>query len=250
MQLNMRHRKNGPTGYGILRYSLPTTKKATPRQTPSTFPSRSDVNWSLRQARRLKSLSPVHHTMPSQAHRVVTVLGTQNRLGNPTTGRLVWTMNNISFTEPKTPILHAVKLGIRQKYVSAPNIPTPFNYSLPLSKAGLPITARNGTNVLKVKLGEVVDFVFQNTVSLSGAEEVHPWHLHLGNMWILGYGDNHATWTPSEVSKYKKFKSVERNTFNLYPNSWTAIRVRFDNAGIALFRKFLTLFSVFLSALF
>lgn len=234
MQLNMRHRKAGPESYGILHYRTPGTVKAVPKRNIPSFPSRDDLEWSLRQARRLKSLKPAN--IPRKVNRQITILGTQNRLRGER-GRLVWSMNNISFIEPQIPILHAVKFMIRQPYVRSPRIPTKFNFSKTLQDAGLPIVSKAGTQLLKFEVGEVVDFVFQNTVTLNGGDDIHPWHLHLHNFWVLGFGDYQVPWTTNEERKYEVYRAVERNTFNLYPGSWTAIRVRFDNPGIALFRK-------------
>lgn len=239
MQLNMRHRKTGPMSYGILRYHTRGTVNAVPKRIMPPFPSRDDLNWSLRQARQLKSLHPAE--IPRKVNRRITILGTQNRLDYET-GRMVWSINNISFIESETPILHAVKFSVRQPYVSAPQIPTKYNYSKTLQDAGLPIVSKDGTQMFKFKQGEVVDFVFQNTKDLNGADEIHPWHLHLHNFWVLGFGDYQVPWTPKEETKYKMYWAVERNTFNLYPASWTAIRVKFDNPGIALFRKFSSTF--------
>lgn len=234
MQLNMRHRNTGPMSYGILRYRTRGTVNAVPERIMPPFPSRDDVDWSLRQARRMKSLKPAK--IPLKADRRITILGTQNRL-DYTTGRLVWSINNISFIESETPIMHAVKYNVPQPYVRAPQIPTKYNYSKTLQDAGLPIVSKDGTQMFRFKLGEVVDFVFQNTVALNGANEIHPWHLHLHNFWVLGFGDYRVPWTPKEEKKYKLYRSIERNTFSLYPASWTAIRVRFDNPGVAHFRK-------------
>lgn len=85
----MRHRKRGPTGYGILRYELPSTEEAYPLRSPPAWPARDDTDWSLKQVRRLRSLRRVKLPKPS---RVITMIGTQNRLLED--GRLVWSMNN------------------------------------------------------------------------------------------------------------------------------------------------------------
>lgn len=237
MQLNMRLRNSGPTGYGILRYELPSTEDAEPLSSDPAYPGRLDVDWSMRQARRQRSLRRVKLPAPT---RVITMLGTQNRLAED--GRLVWALNNISFIEQPTPLLHSVKLEINEetdKFVSQEQIPTKYNYSLPPDDVvnGLTIFSEAGTQVIKVEKDEVVDFVFQNAASLNGAKEVHPWHLHLHNFWLLGYGERGVFWTEEDMESYRTRRAVSRNTLTLFPDSWTAIRVKFDNAGVAHFRK-------------
>ena len=62
-------------------------------------------------------------------------------------------------------------------------------------------------------------------------------HLHLHNFWVLRYGDSNTVETFEDRLSYtRKVDAVSRNTFNLYPNAWVAIRVKFDNAGVAPFR--------------
>lgn len=95
--------------------------------------------------------------------------------------------------------------------------------------------AKKGTHVHRFRLGEVVDIVLQNTRALSGAEEIHPWHLHLHNFWVLGYGDHYSTWTPADSIGYDTITPVPRNMAILYPQSWTVLRFRADNPGIAFF---------------
>lgn len=63
------------------------------------------------------------------------------------------------------------------------------------------------------------------------------------DFWILGYGDRHSPWTPADEKHYQlRDVALARNTFTLYPSSWTAIRVKFDNPGVAFSR---TLYHIF-----
>lgn len=66
-------------------------------------------------------------------------------------------------------------------------------------------------------------------------------HLHLHNFWVLAYGNQDGSaWTPADKKSYDLRRPVSRNTFNLHTDSWTAIRVKFDNPGVAFMRKFAT----------
>lgn len=229
MQLHVRHRPTGPTGLAVLRY--PSAGGDMPAKGPARAPASDDVEWSLAHARRFRAREAV--TLPA-ATRVLTYLGTQNAQAD---GRLVWALNNISYAETRTPVLHAVALGLPETrgYTEQTTIPEVFDYNLTLGEAGIATASEVGSQVVGVGKGEVVDFVFQNTRALNGAEEIHPWHLHLHNFWVLGYGEYGEPWSADAEKGYDVRRAVSRNTFALYPLSWTAVRVRFDNAGAAHF---------------
>lgn len=57
------------------------------------------------------------------------------------------------------------------------------------------------------------------------------------DVWILGYGDVGSEWKENMVEDYDLQQATFRNTFSVFPDSWTSVRVKFDNAGVALFRK-------------
>lgn len=57
------------------------------------------------------------------------------------------------------------------------------------------------------------------------------------DIWVLGYGDIGSEWEPNMMAKFDLRKATYRNTFTVFPDSWTVVRVKFDNAGVALFRK-------------
>ncbi len=231
IQTNVRHRKKGARGLAILRYSFARSQQRPSRPVPDDWPKRNDTAWSLAQARALVAKGVTH--VPKPTHRIV-LLGTQNRHID---GSLVWSMDNVSFVEQPTPLMQSVKLRIHEEtkqWVQTTKIPRPFDYSKSLSQAGVSIMAKKGTNVVRVKKGEVVEVVLQNTLSLSGQEEIHPWHLHLHNFWVIAYGNHNHVW--HENVKYgDTSRAVARNTVILYPQSWTVIRFVADNAGVAHF---------------
>ncbi|KAI0556968.1 ascorbate oxidase [Gracilaria domingensis] len=173
MQTNIRHRKSGPRGLAILRYSNNSGANE-PLRRPPTPPAYDDITWSLKHVRRFRSRRV---TKIPPANRTFVYLGTQNRLPNE---RLVWALNNISYVDGPSPILHSIKMEVlrdTKTYVEQTTIPTPFDFTESLSDAGLSESAKVGTQVVKVKKDEVIDWVFQNTVALAGADEIHPWYV-------------------------------------------------------------------------
>ena len=140
-------------------------------------------------------------------------------------GRLAWALNNISVVHGQTPILHAVKLGVSEEtesYVSKDSIPTEYNFSRPLTENGLPIYAIAGTHVIKVRKNEVVDFVLQNTAGVDGPGDIHPWHMHLHNFWVLGYG---APGSPIRSLETRSSCTLGRG--QLSESRWTTPEQRF-----------------------
>lgn len=169
MQLFVSHREvDGLQGFAILRYASRDPDATMPiRETPH-IPDRGDnaVHWSLRQSRSLLAINPVEQ-VPKTANRRFTILGTQNVLDD---GRLGWAINNISYVDGGSPILHSVKLGVdvdTDSYVSRTEIPPDYDNTVGVAKTA--------THVIQVEKDEVVDFVFQNGPSLNGVIEVHPW---------------------------------------------------------------------------
>ena len=231
IQTNVRHRPTGARGLAILRYSFAHSNKRPSRPVPTDWPAWNDTKWSLAQARAFKSKRVVK--VPKADRRIV-LLGTQNRHPD---GSLVWAMNNISFVGQQTPLMQSVKFGIKgetEQWVSQPSIPHPFDYNKTLIDAGLSIMAKRATHVIRLRKGEVVEVVLQNTRALGGAAEIHPWHLHLHNFWVLGYGDVGEIWH-EKVNYGDTSRAVERNMVMLYPQSWSAFRFVADNAGVANF---------------
>lgn len=230
-----------PRGLHVLRYPDNSGEMYPNRRVPSP-PEAEDVNWSIHQAQRVRSKKP--SGCPLKADRRFTIVGTQGYLNITDTpdGRILQnyaiSINNYSFLTPSTPVLHAVKFGIESetsKYVEQLTIPTEFDYLKQPTDSGISLQTSAKTQVIKVKKDEIVDFVFQNVLWPGVGAEVHPWHLHLHDFWVLGYGDSFTTWNESAEADYKLWKAPYRNTFGLYPTSWTAIRVRFNNPGAAIF---------------
>ncbi|KAK7385871.1 hypothetical protein VNO78_31799 [Psophocarpus tetragonolobus] len=84
------------------------------------------------------------------------------------------------------------------------------------------------------QFNQVIDVILQNANEKNEVySEIHPWHLHRHDFWVLGYGEG-------------KFKASDRNNFNLknpqlrntaviFPYGWTALRFKVDNPGVWVF---------------
>lgn len=88
-----------------------------------------------------------------------------------------------------------------------------------------------GSGVYKFETGDVVELIIQNACSLTAnVSEIHPWHLHGHDFWIMGYGDGAYDLATSPAGF--NFKNPPaRNNVATYPFGWTAIRFKLDNPG-------------------
>lgn len=59
--------------------------------------------------------------------------------------------------------------------------------------------------------------------------EIHPWHLHGHDFWVLGFGD--GKFKEEDVKKFNLKNPPFRNTATLFPIGWTAFRFKADNPG-------------------
>jgi len=75
--------------------------------------------------------------------------------------------------------------------------------------------------------------VLQNTFSFNNESEYHPWHIHGVSLWVVGQGE--GNWEESDIKGYNLVNPVLRDTVNQWPESWTAVRVIFDNPGVWFF---------------
>eukprot|EP01025_Chloroclados_australasicus_P028233 TRINITY_DN279_c0_g1_i1.p1 TRINITY_DN279_c0_g1~~TRINITY_DN279_c0_g1_i1.p1 ORF type:complete len:599 (+),score=58.06 TRINITY_DN279_c0_g1_i1:26-1798(+) len=103
-----------------------------------------------------------------------------------------------------------------------------------------------------IKVGEIIDIVFQNYPALNGVVEQHPWHLHGYTFYVLGYGPGNFTYekygdllnlvNPPKKDTVTVYPSVNgeavfngtsvRGIETLTPEGWTVVRFRADNPGV------------------
>lgn len=141
-----------------------------------SLPAIDDVEWSLSQARSLKSSlesrssKGVSNEVPKMANRTIVIYSNEMTFSD---GRVRWVVNNVSFAAPGTPALHAVKFGLGDK-----------DSFIGMSKGpALPANEKMnfGTHILSVEVNEVVDFMFlqqrrtQDETLTSSPNEVHTW---------------------------------------------------------------------------
>ncbi|KAI3423673.1 Laccase, partial [Psidium guajava] len=139
-------------------------------------------------------------------------------------------MNNVSFTLPKTAILQSYFFG-KSNGVFTTDFPAtplrPFNYT------GTPPNntfVNNGTKAVVLPYNTSVELVMQGT-SIFGAES-HPLHLHGHNFFVVGQGFGNFNQS-KDPAKFNLVDPVERNTVGVPAGGWVAIRFLANNPGLS-----------------
>lgn len=159
---------------------------------------------------------------------------------------LRWAMNNISTIHAHDPLIGkavdtARNLGWPSSIEDTVEVPkdipfTQFDWTGNITGPDGP-GAPLGTmeeSIMQFTKDEVVEIVLQNTRSLNGAPEFHPWHMHGYSFWIVGQGEGNYD-ASVHVSTYNLVNPLLRDTVVLQPLSWVALRFVADNPGAWFF---------------
>lgn len=228
--INVRGRKPAtPTGLAILQY-LPNPANLLPTTAAPVSPVWNDTATSVALAKKIYANVDCEASPPKKSHRTVVILGTQNNIE----GRIKWALNNISYVHNPTPVLAALKYKIRGVIDAAPPPNSPVkNYDVYSPPSAAFRNASYGSPVYIFKKDIVVDVIVQNanTLSTPNNSEIHPWHLHGHDFWVMGYGDGLFD-LKKDVASFNLVDPPLRNTVAVFPNGWVAIRFVADNPGV------------------
>eukprot|EP01018_Ginkgo_biloba_P004840 Gb_17061 [translate_table: standard] len=203
-------------GIGIFHYSNSGKSVSGPLPPGPT----TQIDWSLNQARTIRWNLTASAARPnpqgSYHYGNITVTRTIRLANSPPfiNGKQRYAVNSVSFDRPNTPL----KLA---DYYKIPGVYTlngiPDN---PNGKAGYLQAA-----VLSADFRAFVEIVFQNNENT-----IQSWHLDGYSFFVVGLDG--GEWSPASRKGYNLFDAVSRSTTQVYPNSWTAILLTFDNAGM------------------
>ncbi|KAJ4970470.1 hypothetical protein NE237_003569 [Protea cynaroides] len=217
-----------PQGLTILNY-LPNDASQLPVSPPPITPSWNDFNHSKSFSNKILALqgSP---KPPISAARRIFLLNTQNLFN----GYIKWSLNNVSLALPSTPYLGSIKYGLKGAYDDK-SPPENFDSDYDIMKPPINPNSTQGNGVYTFALSSTVDVILQNANVLSGnVSEIHPWHLHGHDFWVLGYGEGKFN-EKIDVEKFNLKNPPLRNTAVIFPYGWTAIRFVADNPGVWAF---------------
>lgn len=201
-----------------------------PTSPPPIIPQWDDFNRSKAFTKKIISRMGTPQPPELSDNRQILLLNTQNMYD----GFSKWAINNVSLSLPSTPYLQALKLKLNNTFDPNPPPETfPHDYNIFANPVFRNTTVGNG--VYMFHLNEVVDVILQNTNVLNGnGSEVHPWHLHGHDFWVLAYGE--GKFRPGvDESSFNLTRAPLRNTAVIFPYGWTALRYKADNPGVWAF---------------
>lgn len=216
-----------PQGLTLLNYH-PTSASKLPTSPPPITPRWNDYNHSKSFTNKILALigSP---KPPKTYDRRITLLNTQNKLN----GYTKWAINNVSLVLPPTPYLGSIKHRLRNAF-DQNSPPESFSSSYDVMKPPVNSNTTTGSGVYNFGLNSTVDVILQNANALSeNVSEIHPWHLHGHDFWVLGYGE--GKFTQKDEKKLNLKNPPLRNTAVIFPYGWTALRFVADNPGVWAF---------------
>ncbi|KAK3162282.1 hypothetical protein QOZ80_1BG0087720 [Eleusine coracana subsp. coracana] len=132
-------------------------------------------------------------------------------------GKDRYAINGVSHVDAETPL----KLA---EYFNATD--GVFQYNLISDvppKSGTPI--KMAPNVLTAEFRTFIEVVFENP-----EKSIDTFHIDGYAFFVAGMGP--GTWSPQSRKTYNLLDTVSRHTIQVYPRSWTAVMLTFDNAGM------------------
>ncbi|CAA7392753.1 unnamed protein product [Spirodela intermedia] len=136
-------------------------------------------------------------------------------------GKLRYAINGATFQNPATPLKLAEYFGATGaefKYDTISDAPPKK-----LRSGAAPIRAE--PIVLTAKFRDFVEIILENH-----ERSIQSYHLDGYSFFPVGMGA--GRWTPEKRRSYNLMDAVSRHTIQVYPRSWSAIMLTFDNAGM------------------
>ncbi|KAL3733352.1 hypothetical protein ACJRO7_022822 [Eucalyptus globulus] len=148
--------------------------------------------------------------------------------------KTMWSINNISLALPPTPYLGTIKYNVLSAFDQT-GPPESFPADYDVMNPPLNPTTTVGSGVYVLGLNTTVDIILQNANTLSvNKSEIHPWHLYGHDFWVLGYGK--GKFTAEDGDKRLNLENPPlRNTAEIFPYAWSALRFVADNPGVWAF---------------
>ncbi|XP_057954146.1 L-ascorbate oxidase homolog [Malania oleifera] len=171
-------------------------------------------HWNLSASAARPNPQGSYHYGAINISRTIKLVNSASTVG----GKLRYAINGVSHTDKETPLKLAEYYGVADKV---------FKYNLigdePPAKGADKITV--APNVLNVTFRTFVEIIFENH-----EKNVQTWHLDGYSFFPVAIQS--GRWTPDCRKNYNLLDAVSRNTVQVYPKSWAAIFLTFDNAGM------------------
>ncbi|XP_047150485.1 L-ascorbate oxidase homolog [Vigna umbellata] len=133
-------------------------------------------------------------------------------------GKLRYAINGVSHVDSETPLKLAEYFGIGDKFFKYDTIPDE-----PPANLGTAVTL--APNVIKFTYRTFIEIIFEN-------QEKSIQSYNLNGYSFFAVAIEPGTWTPEKRKNYNLLDAVSRHTIQVFPKSWAAIMLTFDNVGM------------------
>ncbi|KAF5195105.1 L-ascorbate oxidase-like protein [Thalictrum thalictroides] len=144
--------------------------------------------------------------------RTIKILNTAGQVD----GKLRYGINGVSHVDPETPLKLAEYFGVASKVFK-------YNTIVDDPKDNKNIVAQ--PNVLNATFRTFIEIIFENT-----EKSIQSWHLDGYSFFPVAIET--GKWSPEKRKNYNLLDAVSRHSIEVYPKSWAAIMLTFDNAGM------------------
>ncbi|KAL7245779.1 hypothetical protein ACSBR2_001002 [Camellia fascicularis] len=209
---------------------------------PLNLPEHSSVEAANGFLSRLRSLASEEHPVfvPQNISHPMFIVVSEKEITCPNSScstfdgnRLSSAMNNITFLNPTTNILHAYYRNISGVYdTDFPDFPKLFYNFTGDDLPNGTVIPTIGTKVRMFNYNDTVEIVFQGTNVLDGAQN-HPMHMHGYSYYVVGSGIGNFN-NETDPKSYNLVDPPELNTIRVPKNGWVTIRFTADNPGVWL----------------
>ncbi|XP_030477517.1 L-ascorbate oxidase homolog isoform X1 [Syzygium oleosum] len=228
MVASTRFTKSVLTATGIIRYAngngapaSPVLPKAPEGWAWSLNQFRS-FRWNLTASAARPNPQGSYHYGQINITRTIKLINSASSVG----GKLRYGINGVSHVNLPTPLKLAEYYGVADKVFKYNTIPDePL-----LEKAALVTLA---PNVMNITFRTFVEIILENH-----EKSIQSWHLDGYSFFAVAIEP--GRWTPEKRKNYNLLDAVSRHSIQVFPNSWAAIMLTFDNAGMWNLRSELT----------
>ncbi|KAI6670734.1 hypothetical protein NL676_005619 [Syzygium grande] len=132
--------------------------------------------------------------------------------------KLRYAINGVSHTEPETPLKLAEYYNVADKV---------FKYDV--IQDDMPATVGDKVTV-EPNVGNVTYRTFVEIILENRENSIQSWHLDGYSFFAVAVEP--GRWTPDKRKNYNLLDAVSRHTVQVFPKSWAAIMLTFDNPGM------------------
>ncbi|CAN4126695.1 unnamed protein product [Withania somnifera] len=145
-----------------------------------------------------------------------------NTYGN-VDGKLRYAVNGVSHVNSFTPMKLAEYYGVADKVFQYDLIKD--EYAPAITPLGEDKITQLAPIVVNATYRTFVEIIFENP-----GNSMQSWHVSGHAFFAVAI--EQGKWTPEKRNNYNLLDAISRNTIHVYPNSWAAIMLTFDNAGL------------------